>query len=441
MNRLLHHLRRLAAALALMGALHAQGANVCGHSDSPVNPQAAAPGIGGTGDTALRPGIGGTGDVALKPAIGGTGIDNGGIGGTGIVGVITGFASICVNGIEVHYDESTPVNDNGQTVNTGVLAIGQVVVVKAKGQGDELQAETIALQHLAVGPVERVDTARNEVRVLGQTLRWSGEPGTLSALKPGQWVRVSGLRMSDGSIDTTRLQPIPPQAQAQLTGPADHGAEGTLRIGETTVQTGRLGFLEGLRAWRAALNGQEVQVQGIWDGKQLVATGMQLQPTRTTMGPVERVVVEGYIKAASTDGLDIGQGRMALGAQVSARQRAELREDREQRVRVTGVRGSDDRITVERVDVRQSSEKRVRSSGKGEGGSRSGKSEDTSGQDDSKSGSSGKNESGDDSKSGSTESGSGKTETTSGGSIKTESSGSSGGSGGSGSSGGRSKGK
>ncbi|NBX22490.1 MAG: hypothetical protein EBR58_14440 [Betaproteobacteria bacterium] len=213
----------------------------------------------------------------------------------------------------MHYDESTPVNDNGQTVNTGVLAIGQVVVVKAKGQGDELQAETIALQHLAVGPVERVDTARNEVRVLGQTLRWSGEPGTLSALKPGQWVRVSGLRMSDGSIDTTRLQPIPPQAQAQLTGPADHGAEGTLRIGETTVQTGRLGFLEGLRAWRAALNGQEVQVQGIWDGKQLVATGMQLQPTRTTMGPVERVVVEGYIKAASTDGLDIGQGRMALG--------------------------------------------------------------------------------------------------------------------------------
>jgi len=73
-----------------------------------------------------------------------------------------------------------------------------------------------------------------------------------------------------------------------------------------------------------------------------------------TMGPVERVVVEGYVKTASTDGLDIGQGRMALGAQVNARQRAELREDREQRVRVTGVRGSDDRITVERVDVRQS---------------------------------------------------------------------------------------
>ena len=120
MNRQLHHLRCLAAALALMGALHAQGANVCGHSDSPVNPQAAAPGIGGTGD------------VALKPGIGGTGIDNGGIGGTGIVGVITGFASICVNGVEVHYDESMPVNDNGQTVKTGVLALGQVVVVKAK---------------------------------------------------------------------------------------------------------------------------------------------------------------------------------------------------------------------------------------------------------------------------------------------------------------------
>ncbi|NBW49758.1 MAG: hypothetical protein EBR49_06630, partial [Betaproteobacteria bacterium] len=383
-----------------MGAFHANASNVCGHSDSPVNPQAAAPGIGGTGDTALRPGIGGTGDVAVKPGIGGTGIDNGGIGGTGIVGVITGFASICVNGVEVHYDESTPVNDNGQTVKSGVLAVGQVVVVKARGQGDELQAEKIALQHLVVGPVERVDTARSEVQVLGQTLRWSGASGTLAGLKPGQWVRVSGLRMSDGSIDTTHLQTIPPQAQAQLTGPAEHGSEGGVRVGGTAVQTARLGFMEGLRAWRAAMNHQEVQVQGHWDGRQLVATGMQLQPTRTTMGPVERVVVEGYVKTASTDGLDIGQGRMALGAQVNARQRAELREDREQRVRVTGVRGSDDRITVERVDVRQSSEKRVRSSGKGESGSRSGKPDDASGQDDSKSGSSGKSESRDDSKSG-----------------------------------------
>ncbi|CAM8642172.1 Domain of unknown function DUF5666 [Comamonadaceae bacterium] len=459
-------LRSLAAALALLCSFYAQGANVCGHSDSPVNPQAAAPGIGGTGDTALRPGIGGTGDVAVKPGIGGTGIDNGGIGGTGIVGVITGFASICVNGVEVHYDDSTPVNDNGQAVKTGVLAVGQVVVVNARGQGDELQAQKIALQHLVVGPIERVDTARNEIRVLGQTLRWSGANSELTVLQPGQWVRVSGLRMSDGSIDTTHMQTIQPQALAQLTGPAEHGPEGGLQIGGATVQTTRLGFMDGMRAWRAAANHQELQVQGTWDGRQLVATGLQLQPTRATLGAVERVVVEGYVKAATADGLDIGKGRMALGAQVNARQRADLRQDREQRVRITGVLGSDDRITVERIDIRQSAEKRIRSSGKSERGSRSGKSDDASGEDDSSSSNSGKTESGDDSKSGSSGnsgsgsgSGSGKSESTSGGSGKSESSGSSGslgssgssggsgssgssgGSGSSGSSGGRSKGK
>jgi hypothetical protein len=32
--------------------------------------------------------------------------------------VITGFASICVNGVEVHYDANTPVSINGQPAAT-----------------------------------------------------------------------------------------------------------------------------------------------------------------------------------------------------------------------------------------------------------------------------------------------------------------------------------
>src|SRR5690349_21550179 len=74
-------------------------------------------GMGGTGAPLKKHpgGIGGTGAVA--GGVGGTGIgsesDNGGIGGTGIVGTITGFASICVNGLEVHFNNDVPVSENG----------------------------------------------------------------------------------------------------------------------------------------------------------------------------------------------------------------------------------------------------------------------------------------------------------------------------------------
>ncbi|UUZ77687.1 DUF5666 domain-containing protein [Polaromonas sp. P1(28)-13] len=82
--------------------------------------------------------------MAGRPRLGGTGISEGGIGGTGIVGVITGFASICVNGVEVHFDAGTPVSDNGQPGSARQLAVGQVVAVRAAGAGAEVSARNIA---------------------------------------------------------------------------------------------------------------------------------------------------------------------------------------------------------------------------------------------------------------------------------------------------------
>src|SRR5262249_47773517 len=56
------------------------------------------------------------GPVVSERGMGGTGISTRntvtterGLGGTGIVGVITGFSSICINGLEVAYDATTPV--------------------------------------------------------------------------------------------------------------------------------------------------------------------------------------------------------------------------------------------------------------------------------------------------------------------------------------------
>src|SRR5262249_10194711 len=95
---------------------------------------------------ALAAAFTGTSAAVCDPGgIGGTGIDPGGIGGTGqraevevgVLGVVTGFASICVNGIEVHYDAMTPVALNGDLVSANALGVGQVVSVLAVGAGTQ----------------------------------------------------------------------------------------------------------------------------------------------------------------------------------------------------------------------------------------------------------------------------------------------------------------
>ena len=173
--------------------------------------------------------------------IGGTGITgDGGIGGTGtraesdvgMFGVITGFGSICVNGVEVHYDARTPVTANGEPASTQALAVGQVVAVRAVGSGTQARARTIDIVDAAVGPVGAAESSGTLLRVQGQSVRIEPttvlagglSPGRLAAIKVGEGLRVSGLRTADGSIMATRVEPAAPDAKpVALVGAADFG--------------------------------------------------------------------------------------------------------------------------------------------------------------------------------------------------------------------------
>jgi len=135
-----------AAGLQFPGGIGGTGARTGGVGGTGVRSENG--GMGGTGaPLPQRPGgTGGTGAVA--DGVDGTFIDNGGVGGTGaptlrpggtggtgIVGTITGFASICVNGLEVHFGKDVPVSENGAPASSAHLAIGQVVAVEACKQG------------------------------------------------------------------------------------------------------------------------------------------------------------------------------------------------------------------------------------------------------------------------------------------------------------------
>jgi hypothetical protein len=313
----------------------AKAQGICATGASQVNPLVsgvlAEPGSGG---------IGGTGAQARAP-------DQGGIGGTGIVGIITGFASICVNGVEVHFDTTTPVSEAGEPVSARRLAIGQLVAISANGSGAQVQARKIALIHIAVGPLSSVDPRTGEFSLLGQRGR-ALDPSSLESLIAGDWVRVSGQRLSSGAIAASRIERVASQSEVQLNGVIERVDGNAVFVGGTQVH------LELPPASSGPVVGSEITVAGAWDGRVVRARQAVLEPTRTAMGAVGQVVLSGYVHALGDRSLSLGLGDLVMGpdAQVVGAHGGTLAID--QHVQVTGLLGTDRRITVDRVVIGES---------------------------------------------------------------------------------------
>lgn len=393
-----------------------------------------APGLGGTGATAGRPGLGGTGIVA--GGLGGTGIDAGGVGGTGIVGIITGFASVCVNGLEVQFDATTPVAEDGRAVPLGSLAVGQLVAIQAvqvNGQGGELVARSIAVLHTLVGPVDSIQGARGEMQVLGQTvlLRAQTQPG----LQVGQWVQVSGYRRADGHIEASFLAPLAPQPLARMTGLLERNLGVDVVVGGTAVHLGDTRLPQGVG------RGSELGIRGTWDGATLHAVSLQAEPTQKSLGAVKTLVLEGLVHAVGARSISLGQHVLSLDRDLQVLGGSLRDVAVNQRVRLSASLDAQHQVHVHRLEIRASSERfgsRERRVGQASRSGEAGSGKDASGSDDStgSSDSSGRSGGSDDSAS----SGSGSSPTSSLSSSGSGSSGSSGSSGGSGSGSGGSSG-
>ena len=257
-------------------------------------------GIGGTGRSgADAGGIGGTG-VRDDGGIGGTGLQAGGVGGTGIVGVITGFGSVCVNGLEVEYDASTPVDANGAPAQARALGVGQVVVVDAAERGGKLHADRIDVRDVAVGPIERVDAARGEIVVLGQHVRIDPStnltgPGPLAR---GGFVAVSGLRSADGSVAATRIAPAPKSDRVSVTGRIAEHAKGGAAVGNLPIAAPKGGP-------SADLGSRVALVVGRIDPHSGVLRAERIEPAVHFARAPERLSVEGIVQGPSAQGFRI----------------------------------------------------------------------------------------------------------------------------------------
>ena len=366
------------------------------------NPARLAPGLGGTGAQALADpgGIGGTGQTAQE----GTGL-----GGTGIVGVVTGFASVCVNGVEVEVQPTTPVRRNGASADLKDLEVGHVVLVQAEGTGSTVRALRIDLVDTLVGPIGSVHPFRREIAVMGQRVLVLAD-ADFKGLKAGDWVRVSGHRAPD-AVRGSRLQvhaPAPDRT-AQVLGPLEADGKGRWRIGATPVD------------WRVGATpppmGTEVLARGQWDGERLRVTDAVLTPTRSAVGGQQRVRLQGYLHQLEGNRLSLGYASVQLGdaARVLGGQPSDLRVG--QPVQVNGRWVDGQRVVADSLYLGREGRRGARSGGEStddggrRGRNRGGDDSDGGGGDDAGSDDSGSDSSG----SGSDSSGSGSSSGSSGG--------------------------
>jgi hypothetical protein len=255
-------------------------------------------GMGGTGRPAVtsqdqkpRP------DPAPAGGIGGTGISAS----SGLVGVVTGFASICVNGSEVHYRTDTPVEVDGRPAAARDLERGQVVRVDAAQiSAAEYRASRIAVLEALIGPVTRVDPKRRMFWVMGQPVRLVPDAvvalsgNGMPAMKSS--VRVSGLMNARGEVLASRIEGASPKTPVYLMAHITQLDRRVVQLGWVRVELPAGAEKIGLQL------GQEVAVRGRWDGESVVADAYWVEPRLAFANKPKRLSLEGYILECDAPG-------------------------------------------------------------------------------------------------------------------------------------------
>jgi Domain of unknown function (DUF5666) len=282
--------------LILLSALLALSCSVPGPAPVPV--AGAVCRVTPEGGPVADRGIGGTGiekSVADR-GIGGTGVTprlaDRGIGGTGIVGVITGFASICVDGLEVGVGNDTPVEIDGAAATPAALRAGQVVAIEATSQNGALNATRVVVRHEVEGPIDSQEAGSKAIVVAGQRVSFAAQAWNAGQFGLGDIVKISGLRAPDGSIVASRID-AGSADQVQVRGLVS--ADGaTLRIGALRVRASQ----------GAALTpGQYVAVSGTRAGgtlavRRTVPDLLAQNPSAYFGNAVSRLVIQSIVRPA-----------------------------------------------------------------------------------------------------------------------------------------------
>lgn len=126
-----------------------------------------------------------------------------GIGGTGIVGTVTGFGSIFINGVEVEITDKTQLTFNGASVKEHQFSIGETVEILAIDDSDYTLAAKANIRHEIIGPITGYDSTNNSLEILGhEVLLQNSAP----KFELGQIIAVSGYTNQKGTIHARHIE-------------------------------------------------------------------------------------------------------------------------------------------------------------------------------------------------------------------------------------------
>jgi hypothetical protein len=307
-----------------------------------------ADGIGGTGRSSDAEGIGGTGRSPLEPARDARQQ-------LGFIGVIAGFASICVNGQEIHFSPATTIRIDGKISAATQLQLGQMVSVAARAipsasnlpaaQQGEYHASRIDIFNTLIGPVQEIDAAKGTLRMLGQRLL-AGAENTLklAGFTAGDHLIANGSRLPNGDILLTRLERAAQRDEVSLVGPVTQLDGNTFKIFNAHIQTSAV-LAATLRL------GQEVFVSGKLASGTIQADTVTLDPQLHFDKAVRRLDLQGHIRRVEgSTQLNVGGAEIRLDG--SAKLDGDLKTLSEGlRVKVSATLESDGRIVAERIRI------------------------------------------------------------------------------------------
>lgn len=201
----------------------------------------------------------------------------GGIGGTGIVGVLTEFGSLYINGNRVLVDDATVYTDGFGPLPANALRVGDSLTVEATGT--PLNARRVHVTHPLVGAISEID--QNRIVVNGVQVALASAP---RGFGQGDRVAVSGL-WRGGMVEASGLSPAR-SAQDLVSGDLSHNGLRNF-IGSVPVRGGGVG-----RTATASF----VTAVGTYSEGQFIATTAIEGRFTGAAGPLERLSIEGYLE-------------------------------------------------------------------------------------------------------------------------------------------------
>ena len=299
-------------------------------------------------------GIGGTGAPSRQQVTGRGDETEGGIGGTGILGTVTAFGSIIVNGQTIEFDDDDVVSQRASLGQDLPLTVGAAVIVEAEAERGTWLADRVSIFLPVVGPVSAIDREAQTIEVMDTPVviddgtiivdhRGDADGATMAvdALKQGDRIAVSGL-WKEGKVIASRVDRLEDEGLHSLRGLL-------LDLGNRTVVGGTALDAD---CCAGVQSPSYVNLFGAYQDGRFQVARIEAGATLLFGDRIDRLVVEAFL-ARDPD----GEGFHLSGFGIPADQASSV--TAEEGVRSLFVGGYGDAFTIER-SIRLSEDKSVR---------------------------------------------------------------------------------